>query len=68
MIKGWRNDPRWVEFYAKRNRERMQREIDRLKAETAIAMDNARADAQMERIHAKPLRATYKPYDGMWGG
>lgn len=33
MVKGWRNDPRWVELYERRSRERLQREIDRIKIE-----------------------------------
>jgi hypothetical protein len=50
MIKGWRNDPRWVAFYAMRDRERIEREIGRLKAETAIAMKNADVDRAVRQL------------------
>lgn len=29
MIRGWRNDPRWVEYYAKRDAEMAQRAAER---------------------------------------
>lgn len=31
MIKGWRNDPRWVAHYNKRDAERRERAIERAK-------------------------------------
>jgi len=50
MIKGWRNDPQWVAFYAKRDRERIEREIERLKIETEIAMRNVEADVARRQL------------------
>ena len=40
MIKGWRNDPKWVEIVERRNHERAQREIARIKMEYEIQMEN----------------------------
>ena len=42
MIKGWRNDPKWVEHYQKRDDDRAMRRMDRVRSE----------------IHAEQLRAT----------
>ena len=49
MITGWKNDPRWREYYERLERERNQRflEMQRIDAEErAIEMDNAMADAR----------------------
>lgn len=59
MIKGWRNDPAWVEFYAKRDSERMAREIKRIKDEVSLQQSLAAADAAMRRVHEKPLRMSH---------
>lgn len=52
MVKGWRNDPRWVEIYERRDRERIERAIARMKAEHQLQMTRADADravAQLQR-------------------
>ena len=33
MIRGWRNDPRWVEFYKQRDNERAERQVQFAKLE-----------------------------------
>lgn len=38
MIRGWRNDPRWVEHYAKRDHDRIAREIERIKWQHKLEM------------------------------
>lgn len=57
MIRGWRNDPAWVEFYQRREQERSQRRLERLRMEMQIAVDNERAEAQLRTLR------TLKPKD-----
>lgn len=39
MRKGWRNDPAWVALYAKRDEDRIQRELNRLRLEAELNRD-----------------------------
>ena len=50
MIRGWRNDPRWVEFYAKREFEREQRQIKRIQEEILLQQLIEESEASMRRI------------------
>ena len=50
MIKGWRNDPAWCEFYKRRDEERLQRQIERVKMEHEMARNQARLDASLRNL------------------
>ena len=50
MIKGWRNDPRWIEHYAKRDEDRAQRQFERVKLEHDMAMLDRRIADSVERM------------------
>lgn len=41
MIRGWRNDPRWVEYYAKRAAEKAEKAAKRAMFESRIDSDLA---------------------------
>ena len=44
MIRGWRNDPRWVEFYKQRDLDRLQREIQRMRLEAQEEFAKIKSD------------------------
>lgn len=52
MIRGWRLDPRWVEHYAKRDHDRIHREIERIKMEYQMEQLRADAEAAARRLRA----------------
>lgn len=51
--KGWRCDPAWVEHYSKIDRERMDREIQRIKDGVKATMQRI----QEERQRAKSIHS-----------
>lgn len=59
MVRGWRNDPRWVEFYKRRDEERAQREIMRLNLELQMRQNAEALDRAIERMTRKPLSVVY---------
>lgn len=50
MIKGWRNDPQWVEFYKRRDQERVLRRLAILSAESQLQMSRLVNEDFIERI------------------
>jgi hypothetical protein len=56
--KGWRLTPAWVEHYSKIDRERIEREIQRVKCEIDALMEKARQDADRQEavryLHEPP--------------
>ena len=55
MKRGWRNDPTWVAYYEKRDRERAERRMAIVRAEVKAMMEEATIDAQLRRMHEKQL-------------
>ncbi len=55
MIRGWRNDPRWVEFYKKRDEERIDRAVERERLRIKMEMDERHAKRLMLALEKKPL-------------
>lgn len=56
MIKGWRNDPRWVDYYARKKEAALKDLIDRKSAEFELDEALANADRAMRAMHRKPLK------------
>jgi hypothetical protein len=55
MIRGWRNDPRWVEFYKKRDEERARREMQRAEIEMQLRLNESRVDQAIKAMQRRPL-------------
>lgn len=62
MIKGWRNDPRWVAFYAQRDKDRAEREIEVSKMNRHAMHAQRLADSMARRNLSKPPE--YAPWAG----
>ena len=52
MIKGWRNDPRWVDLYERKKEASLQRQFEKMQAEMQIELSFAKADAAMRALQA----------------
>lgn len=50
MIKGWRLDPRWVEYYAKRDNDRIAREIERIRLKYELEQSRIDAEAAARKL------------------
>jgi len=58
MIKGWRNNPQWVDYYNKKHDAKIQRQADRMRAEVQIQ--------QMMMTSTEAIRSLQRrPYVGM---
>lgn len=57
MIRGWRNDPRWVEHYQRRDKERAEREIEFRK----MRMEAVNAEL-LRRSLERPMRQAGERY------
>ena len=55
MIKGWRNDPKWVEFYRLRDERRIQREIERMKMMAQMQALSDDIERSLRTLERKPL-------------
>ena len=49
MVKGWRNDPHWVEHYQKRDSDRLERQFQRIKSEHEWNMMGVELEARAKR-------------------
>jgi hypothetical protein len=54
MVRGWRNDPHWVAFYAQRDKDRIEREIARVKADMQSEFNRVELEASIRRLR-RPL-------------
>lgn len=55
MIKGWKNNPQWVQHYERKKTEKIQRQIDRMRAN--INIDQAMMALDMSiRGHQRQLK------------
>lgn len=50
MRHGWRNDPEWVAYYEKRDKDRIDREIARVQTDMQMKMLDAEAEFAMRRL------------------
>jgi hypothetical protein len=48
--KGWRNDTRWVEFYKRREDDRLKREVALAKLQFEMAQDAVRIQRSIESL------------------
>ena len=55
MIKGWRNDPRWVEYYARKKEAALKEEVERMKAVARMDASFAALNRSMRALNTKPL-------------
>jgi hypothetical protein len=55
MKKGWRNDPLWVELYERRERERLERRIERVR----LGHEIQRSQEEAERFIRQVERGTF---------
>ena len=55
MIKGWRNDPKWVEFYRLRDERRIQREIESMKMMAQMQALSDDIERSLRTLERKPL-------------
>ena len=58
MIKGWRNDPRWVEIYRQKKKDEFQNNLERMKAQYAIDASSARLEQQMRMLERGSLKVS----------
>ena len=56
MIKGWRNDPRWVEYFARKKEAALNEEIDRRKAQASLDRSFADVDHALRLANRKPVK------------
>ncbi len=54
MKRGWKLDPQWVAHYEKRDHDRAQRQIDRIRSEYEMQVWNAKIEQTMRDLR-KPL-------------
>lgn len=51
MIKGWRNNPQWVAYYEKKQQDKFQRRLERMRLNSEVdrALDRALSEAEQSR-------------------
>jgi hypothetical protein len=49
MIKGWRNNPQWVQHYERKTTEKIQRQIDRMRTNMNIDRAMMAIDVSLRR-------------------
>lgn len=54
MIKGWRLNPLWVEHYAKRDKARLERQLQRAQIEVRQEMLNIDMERAIKRLTRQP--------------
>lgn len=60
MIKGWRNDPSWIEHYSQRDKERSLRELTLMKIRTDIERELYKTELAIDRMKLKvPVAKIY---------
>ena len=58
MIRGWRNDPAWLRYREAVLRERLEREIERVKLEVTRSSLEQDIAALKERMRSSPFYGT----------
>lgn len=56
MVKGWRNDPRWVDLYERKKEAGLLRHIENMKAEMATEIAFAKSDAAIRAMKAERFK------------
>lgn len=56
MIRGWRNDPMWVEHYKKREQERLDLEVQRLKLEAQMMQSQREINRLVDNLRLGGIR------------
>ena len=58
MIRGWRNDPRWIEHYRLRDERSAQRQIERINMESQMIQTQRDLERSFERLRRPSLTMT----------
>lgn len=61
MVKGWKNNPAWVAYYADKKEKQRQRRIASMQAHYLIEAQNAACEASLRRAEMALMQGRMKP-------